>query len=104
MIRYKLIERKILLSQYLEDDLEELKKEFILSLKESKLTEDQKQLHVRDLESVKTKTKQLPEEKEADDLVLRHSLTEFHPQLTPFSNKIDIKYEKNRGRFAVANW
>ena len=101
IIRYKLIERKIILCQQ-EEDLAELKKEFILSVKESKLTEEKKDLHIRDME--KFLIKPLGQEKEMETVVLAHSLAGSHPALASFSNKIDIKYEKNRGRFAVANW
>ena len=80
----------------------ELKKEFIMSVKESKQSDEKKDLHVRDIE--KFKMKPLAEEKEVDNAVLSHSLTGSHPTLAPFSHQIDIKYEKNRGRFAVANW
>ena len=101
IIRYKLIERKIILCQQ-EEELAELKKEFISSVKESKLSEEKKDLHIRDIENFQLKP--LGQEKEKENVVLAHSLTGTHPTLAPFSNKIDIKYEKNRGRFAVANW
>ena len=101
IIRYKLIERKIILCQQ-EEDLAELKKEFITAVKESKLSDEKKDLHVRDIQNFKMKP--LGQEKEIDTVVLSHSLTRSHPTLASFSNKIDIKYEKNRGRFAVANW
>ena len=79
-----------------------MKKEFISSVRESKLTEEKKDLHVKDIENFTMKG--LSQEKEMDNVVLSHSLTGSHPTLAPFSHKIDIKYEKNRGRFAVANW
>ena len=101
IIRYKLIERKIILCQYRGQDSDELKKEFIKALKESKLTEDKRQQHIREIENLKLK--ELPGEI-SEEAILSHSLTDFHPHLKSFSNKIDIKYEKNRGRFAVANW
>ena len=101
IIRYKLIERKIILCQQ-EEDLAELKKEFISSVMSSKLTDEKKDLHVGDIE--KFTLKPLGPEKEMDNVVLSHSLTGSHPSLASFSHKIDIKYEKNRGRFAVANW
>ena len=71
-------------------------------MKESKLTEEKKDLHIRDIETFRLKP--LGEEKEMENAVLSHSLTGRHPALASFSDKIDIKYEKNRGRFAVANW
>ena len=97
-LRYKLIERKIVLCG--EDDLglDLLKKEFIAAINESKLTEDKKQLHIRDVENLKATAVSGGEEE--DDLTL--SLTETHPQLSCFSEKIEINYEKSRGRFAVA--
>ena len=75
-----------------------MKKEFISAINESKLTEDKKQLHIRDVENLKATAASGGEEE--DDLTL--SLTETHPQLSCFSEKIEIKYEKSRGRFAVA--
>ena len=96
------MERKIILSQYQEEDLEELKVEYVRSVRESKLPEDKKELLIRDMENYQPK--ELSEDKGLEDVVLSHSLSEIHPQLPSFSSKIDIKYEKNRGRFAVANW
>ena len=98
MIRYKLIEREILLCAQ-QDQLELLKKEFLSAIKDSKLTEERRQDHIRDIENLKVR--QLSGEEE-EDCVLTQSLTETHPQLSSFSNKIEIQYEKNRGRFAVA--
>ena len=80
----------------------ELKKEFIISVNESKLTDEKKELHVRDIENFTLKP--VGQDKDLDRVVLAHSLTGSHPALPSFSDKIDIKYEKNRGRFAVANW
>ena len=79
-----------------------MKEEYVRSVRESKLPEDKKELLIRDLENYQPK--ELSEDKGMEDDVLSHSLSEIHPQLPSLSSQIDIKYEKNRGRFAVANW
>ena len=102
-LKYKILERKIRLMGILEimDGLDGVKKEFVSSIADSKLPKEKRKKFINQKISVDD----APDSLIIDDNLLSHKIeqTQTHHLLPSLSNMIDIKYEKKRGRFAVAN-